>query len=215
MAKSGKPRWRRILFLLNLLVWLCLAAAAAIAFTPFTSYLVKPLAVREEIRDADAIVVLAGGIDQGRYLTLVTSHRLIRGVKLYFEGRAGKILFSGGMSAEGKATEASVMAQEARRLTVPDRDILLDKKGRTTYEEGAEIRKIADGLGFKSILLVTSFSHMKRSVMVFENFGFQVYPAPADPYEMYMRDPLGRLLLFRILVHEYAGIVYYKVRGWI
>jgi hypothetical protein len=78
-----------------------------------------------------------------------------------------------------------------------------------------EDKKMADSMRWKSILLVTSFSHMKRALMAFENFGLRIYPAPADPYEKYTDDPVGRLRLLPVLVHEYVGILYYKVRGWI
>jgi len=51
--------------------------------------------------------------------------------------------------------------------------------------------------------------------MAFENVGLKIYPAPADPYERYTDDPLRRICLFPILIHEYGGMVYYKVRGWV
>ncbi len=205
----------RIFFFLSLLLWLALLLVAGIAYTPLTAYLLKPLMVPEEVRDADLIVVLGAGVDEGRYLTLLSSHRLVRGVQLYLEGRAPKILFSGGISGGGKVPEATVMAQEARRLKVPAYDILLEKKSTRTHEQAVEVKKIASSMQGKSILLVTSFSHMKRALMVFENAGFKVYPAPADPYERYTKGPLNRLGLFPILIHEYGGIVYYKIRGWI
>jgi uncharacterized SAM-binding protein YcdF (DUF218 family) len=206
---------RKIFFFLNLLLWLALVLVAAIAYTPLTAYLLKPLMVSEEVRDADLIVVLGAGVDEGRYLTLLSSHRLVKGVQLYFEGRAPKILFSGGMSSRGKVAEAVVMAQEARRLKVPANDIIQEKNSTRTREQAVEVKKIASSMAGKSILLVTSFSHMKRALMVFENAGFKVYPAPADPYERYAKDPLSRLSLFPILIHEYGGIVYYRIRGWI
>ncbi len=204
----------RILFILHLLLWLAFLGVIGIAFTSLTSYMSKPLAVREEIRDADLIVVLGGGIDEGRYLTLVSSHRFLRGMELYFEGKAPKILFAGG-GGEGRLSEATAMAQIARRLKAPEADILQEKKSKNTRDQAVEVKKIADPLRARSVLLVSSFSHMKRSVMAFENVGFKVYPAPADPYETYTRDPLGRLIVFRALIHEYVGMVYYKIRGWI
>jgi hypothetical protein len=54
---------------------------------------------------------------------------------------------------------------------------------------------------------------MKRSLMAFEYAGFKVYPAPADPYEKYADGPLERLRLFNELMHEYGGIIYYKIKG--
>lgn len=212
---NGRSLIGKIFFILHLLLWLALSLVVVIAYTPLTLYMLRPLTVHEEIKNADLILVLGGGIDKGRYLTLVSSHRLVRGAQLYFDGRANKILVSGGIPGKVNVPEAAVMAQEARRLKIPAGDILLEKKSRNTHEQAVEVKKIADSLQMKTILLVTSFSHMKRSLMAFENLGFKIYPAPADPYERYTDDPMGRLCLFPKLVREYGGMVYYKIRGWI
>lgn len=214
MAKD-KSWGRRIIGILNLILWLAFLVILLITCTPVTGYMLKPLMVKEDIRNADVIVVLAGGIDKGRYLGFVSCQRLTRGAQLYFEGRAKKILFSGGIPKEIGVAEAVIMAQEARRLNIPAEDMILEKRSKRTHEQAMEIKKIAEPLRWKSLLLVTSFSHMKRSLMAFEQVGFKVYPAPADPYEKYIDDPLGRLNLFQQLIHEYGGIIYYKVRGWI
>ncbi len=214
----GKSRsfFHKIYIFAHLFLWLAFFSLLAIAYTPLTGYMMKPLSMREEVRDADLIVVLGGGItDGGNYLNLTSAHRIMRGAQLYLEGRADKILFSGGMPGEKKVPEATVMGQEARKLRIPSADILLEKKSKNTREQGVEVKKIAESLQLKSILLVTSFSHMKRSVMVFESMKFKVYPAYADPYENYVQYPLGRVCLFSQIVHEYGGILYYKVRGWI
>jgi uncharacterized SAM-binding protein YcdF (DUF218 family) len=214
MAKSRS--WgRKFLFLLHLMLWLSLLVTLVIAYTPFTRYMLGPLTVLEEVRETDLIVVLGGGVNQGRYLSLVSSQRLVRGIQLYFDGKAKKILFSGGVVGQATVSEAAVMAQEARRLRVPAEGILQEKKAKNTHEQAVEVKKIADSLQVKSILLVTSFSHMKRSLMAFEHAGFKVYPAFADPNEKYADSALGRLGLFPRLVHEYGGIVYYKIKGWI
>lgn len=196
-------------------MWIALAFILLIACTPVTRYLLKPLTVAEDLKDADLIVVLGGGVDQGRFLTLVSSHRMVKGVQLYFEGKAPKILFSGGMPGKEMVSEASVLAQEARRLKVPSEDILLVKKSKNIRTHAVEIKKIADRLRMKSILLVTSFIRMKRALMAFEKVGFKVYPASADPAEKYTDDFWGRLDLFPGLIQEYAGIVYFRIRGWI
>ena len=214
MAKSRS--WgRKFLFFLHLMLWLSFLVILAIAYTPLTRYMLGPLTVQEEVREADLIVVLGGGVNQGRYLNLVSSHRLVRGVQLYFDGKAKKILFSGGILGKATVSEAAVMTQEARRLRVPPEGILLEKTSRNTHEQAVEVKKIADSLQMKSILLVTSFSHMKRSLMAFEHAGFKVYPAFADPNEKYADSPLDRLALFPRLFHEYGGIVYYKIKNWI
>ncbi len=213
---ANEKSWgRRIFSALNLILWLAFITVLAIAWTPLTDHMIKSLAVKEDIRKSDVIVVLAGGIDEGRYLSLVSSHRLLRGAQLYFEGKAKKILLSGGDPKKMGVAEATVMAQEARRLNIPGADIIVEKGSDRTHEQAVEIKKIAESQRWKSVLLVTSYSHMKRSLMAFEHAGFKVYPAPADPYEKYTNDPLGRLRLFKMLLHEYGGIIYYKIKGWI
>lgn len=213
----GKNRslGRRLLFLTSLILWMALFLVLAVAFTPLTHVMLRPLTVLEEIKDADLVVVLGAGVDRGRYLTLVSSHRMVRGIQLYLEGRARKILFSGGVVGLASVSEAAVMNQEAGRLRVPPADILLEKKSKNTHDQAVEVKKIAEPLEMKSILLVTSYSHMKRALMAFEHAGFKVYPAFADPYEKYAEDPLTRLAIFPKLLHEYGAIVYYKARGWI
>jgi uncharacterized SAM-binding protein YcdF (DUF218 family) len=212
---KGKSWGRRFFWAVNLLLWITLGAILIIAFTPLTRYLLKPLAVKEDIRPADAIVVLGAGIDKGRYLTFVSSHRLVRGAQLYYEGMAKKIIFSGGIPPEMNVAEGAVLAQEARRLHIPSEDILIEKKSRRTYEQAVEIKKMAEPRRWQSLVLVTSFSHMKRAIHVFEKMGFKVYPAPADPLEKYAQGPLDRLILFGRILHEYGAMIYYRIRGWI
>jgi uncharacterized SAM-binding protein YcdF (DUF218 family) len=202
----------RIVFILNWILWLAFLLLLVITLTPLTGYMLKPLMVKEDIRKADVIVVLSGGIDQGRYLSLVSNQRMVRGAQLYFEGRAKKILFSGGIPKEIGVAEATVMAQEAKRLNIPAEDIFLETRSQDAYGQVEEIKKIAGPLHWKTLLLVTSYSSMKRSLMIFEYAGFKVFPAPADPYEKYVDDPLGRPSLFKQLIHEYWGILYHKIR---
>jgi len=60
MAK-GRSFWRRFLFWANLALWVSFLGFLGVAFTPVTAYLLKALAMKEEIRHADAIVVLGEG----------------------------------------------------------------------------------------------------------------------------------------------------------
>ncbi len=97
-------------------------------------------------------------------------------------------------------------------MNIPAEDIFLETRSQDAYGQVEEIKKIAGPLHWKTLLLVTSYSSMKRSLMIFEYAGFKVFPAPADPYEKYVDDPLGRPSLFKQLIHEYWGILYHKIR---
>ena len=209
----GRSYGRGIISTLNFILWLAFLVVLVIAFTPLTRYMLKPLEVKEDVRKADVILVLCGGIDKGRYLSLISSQRMVRGAQLYFEGKAKKILFSGGIPSKNGVAEAAVMAQEAKRLNIPAEDILVERRSQSTFEKVVEVKKITGALRWRSLILVTSCCQMKRSLMAFEYAGFKVYPAPADPYERYADGPLERLSLFAELIHEYGGIIYYKIKG--
>ena len=79
----GRSFGKRIVSTLNLILWLAFLTVLVIAYTPLTAYMLKPLEVKEDIRKADVIVVLSGGIDKGRYLSLVSSHRMVRGAFVF------------------------------------------------------------------------------------------------------------------------------------
>ena len=142
---ANEKSWgSRIFAALNLILWLAFITVLAIACTPLTNHMIKYLAVKEDIRKSDVIVVLAGGIDEGRYLSLVSSHRLLRGAQLYFEGMAKKILLSGGDPKKMGVAEATVMAQEARRLNIPGADIIVEKRSDRPHEQAVAIKKSAN-----------------------------------------------------------------------
>lgn len=186
-----------------------------ICILPLNEYMLEALKTTEEIRQADVIVVLGGGINRGRFLTGTSTQRLVRGAQLYFAGWAPKILFAGGDPFQKGIPEALILAQEAKKLKIPEKDIIMEKSSKDTHGQVREIKKIADKYQWESILLVTSYGHMKRALLAFENQGFKVYPAPADPYEKYASSGLIRLHVFTQILYEYGAIIYYRLRGWI
>ena len=131
----------------------------------------------------DAVVVLGAGVagkgslrpsDQ---LTGLSMQRTFCGVDRFAEGRAPRLVLSGGdatIFGEGPK-EAVGMQRLAIRLGVPETAILLDDRSRTTYENAVGVKRV---LGQASILLVTSASHMPRAAALFRKQGFTVTPAP-------------------------------------
>lgn len=214
MAKV-RPLFERVFLAFNLILWLLFLLFLLIWFTPLNDCLLRPLNIPEEVRQAEIIVVLGGGIDRARFLSPQSAQRLLRGVQLYYAGWAPKILFAGGDAAQIGIPEALVFAQEARKLRIPEQDILVEKNAQHTRDQVLEIKKMAVKNKWQNLLIVTSYIHMKRGLLAFENMGLKVYPAPADPYEKYASNALVRLQVFCQIIREYGAIIYYKVRGWI
>ena len=70
--------------------------------------------------------------------------------------------------------------------------------------------------GFKNPIVVTSASHLKRSVMIFEKVGLEVLPVPAlfrswQERQYGWDDYLpGTLRHAENAIHEYLGLVFYR-----
>ena len=109
--------------------------------------------------------------------------------------------------------------------------MLLERQSANTYENAVFSWELAEPLGIRRILLVTSALHMPRSVPLFENQGFTVIPAPTD--YMFTERPRSRPLLetwpdlliglfpsagamsaTTQAIKEYIGIGVYWLRGW-
>lgn len=189
--------------------------------------------------DAEAIVVLGGGTEAPLYpRTMVelngAGDRILYAAQLYHQGAAPYILLSGGtitwMGARD-TTSADDMASVITQLGVPAHALWLQKQSRNTYEDALYSSRMLKEKGVSQVLLVTSASHMPRSVALFEHQGLQVIPAPTD-YAITQPawDDLTRpnlavqfLNLFPNIsnvgmttgvLKEYIGMLVYRLRGW-
>lgn len=82
------------------------------------------LSPQADPQKADAIVVVSGG---------QTTTRAEKGIELYKEGWAPKLIFSGAALDDGPSN-AYAMRDEALLAGVPPRDIYIDEKSQNTYQ---------------------------------------------------------------------------------
>lgn len=168
---------------------------------------------------ADAIVILGGaGMDDspitpndpGRW----SESRTGFGLLLFRQGRAARVLLSGGNG------EALAMAGALERQGVPSSVLMLETQSRNTHQNAAYSAPVLRNHGLQRILLVTSPIHMPRAVASFEKQGLEVIPAPTldrcrlrscagPPWH-----PATVLLLTGQSLKEYGGMLYYRLRGW-
>ena len=172
-----------------------------------------PLLVRPDLDRADAIVVLGGVLYPNNSLTPYSLERTLYGVELYRRGLSPRLLFSGGVTGEATRPEADAMADFARLVGVPGDAILVERAARTTYENAVEVARILRARGLRRALLVTSAQHVYRAELAFRRQMVEVLPAPTRTREGLRYVAGGRLTLFYHVLHEYGGLVYYKVRG--
>lgn len=145
--------------------------------------------------------------------------RLMEGIRIYRMIPEGKLLLSGG-SASGPISSAQDMAQLARDLGVNERDIIIESESRDTKDEAQIISSMLDD---KYFILVTSSSHMPRSMALFTKLGMKPIPAPTRSIEQKLlyRSPNPffpssiNLQKVELAFHEYLGMIWAKLRNQI
>lgn len=183
--------------------------------------------VRLELQDApqaDAIVVLSGMLvwvkaKRGLVQEWNDPDRFFAGVDLTSTGHAQTLIFTGGRLPweSGLETEGHQLKKYAQRLGVPENKILVTPEVQNTEQEAAAVKDMLKDT--KNIILVTSAFHMKRAKSLFENAGLNVFPYPVDfrvaASTLTVMDFLpsaGALGQTDTAIHEFAGIVFYKIK---
>lgn len=103
-------------------------------------------------------------------------HRVIESVRLQKLYPHSKIIFSG-YAGPSNESAADVGAQIALSMGVPEEKIIILAEPRDTIEESKASFKI---IGSKPFLLVSSASHLTRSVGLFKKLGMNPTPAPTE-----------------------------------
>ena len=100
--------------------------------------------------------------------------RLIQAIALYHNGKVRKILLSGGSGyiSFPEWRESVYLAEVLEQSCIPDSSIIIEKNSRNTRENAVESAKIlGNGKYGQRFLLITSGTHMKRSLACFKKAG--------------------------------------------
>ena len=109
---------------------------------------------------ADAIVAVSGGDTQAR------THEAI---KLYQNGWASKLIFSGAAQDKSGPSNAAAMRHTAKAEGVPESDIIVEEYGETTKQNAVNTQSIFEKNDIKSVILVTSAYHQRRAGLEFKS----------------------------------------------
>ena len=152
--------------------------------------------------------------------------RLLEGIRLYKEGRIRElVLASDGSIIECENAVAMKGNPEGMRaflktMGMPPENIILETKAWNTQENATfTLELIGDSLKTIPSLLITSASHMRRSLATFHRVGI-----PSDPYitdtpvqvgnkKASWMPSLAILLRWPELLHEWMGYAYYAWKG--
>lgn len=205
-----------------------------IALTPVANIMAALLIVDTNIKPqkSELIAVLGGGAYSNGVLGGASAERFIYGLQLYKSGYGDKILFSGGSivkftdklahtitksedSSAITVTEARIMYDNAKSFGIEKDNIFYDGLSTHTYSNLVNIKNFVEEESVKSCLVVTSPTHMIRAKKVMDKIGLECVATPVDDYTWNIKSMVGRIGLFWTVSWEYAGLILYKLYGYI
>ena len=187
----------------------------------------SPIASTREAGGATAIVVLTGGSDnyshQGREIEGVWDSgalRALEAARIYELLSNPLVITSGGLGQEHTRSAAALMADALVSLGVPAGRIIREARSMNTREHSIYIPPLLRKHGVDSFVLVTSPTHIRRSVKAFEAQGLHPVPSMSamrsSKQEVTPWWPdLDNLRISEQAFHDYFGLVYYWSRGWL
>ena len=186
-----------------------------------------PFEGRDVSGHATAIVLLAAAGERVpgwsgaiSVMSAAEASRVLEAARVFALVSPDWIISSGGADVPDDVPSGEVMRDALVQLGVPPARIALEVSSRTTHDEAVLVAPMLKRLGIQRTILVTSATHMPRSLGTFRAVGVDAIPAPAlDPGARQSARrrwlPSARGLAYSALVlHECAGLVYYRARGW-
>lgn len=118
----------------------------------------------DRVRRVDTAVVLGFGLLDGGVASPVFVARIARGVSLWRDGAARRLLFTGGVG-ENPPAESAVGADVARRMGVPDDALWFEDRSHTTRENMTEAVRVLREHGARtdSVAVVSDGFHLARA----------------------------------------------------
>jgi uncharacterized SAM-binding protein YcdF (DUF218 family) len=184
-----------------------------------------PITDTSAFQNVKWVVVLGGGhfsdpkLPISDQLSDASLFRLVEGIRIHKKILNSKLVLSGG-SVFNSTSDAGVMAKMAVALGIEKKEIVLESESKDTKDQARFIQNI---IGSSRFILVTSASHMARSIALFETKGMKPIPAPTgywvknslkiSPARFF---PSGKGIdKMQRVVYEYLGIVWARLRGQI
>jgi vancomycin permeability regulator SanA len=166
--------------LLQRALWLC-ACLFALAILGAGAIVWDGL--NDNLYHADVGVVLGSKVELSGRPSLRLKARLDHAAELYHSKHFPAIIVSGGIGREG-FNEAVVMRDYLVERGIPVEAITVDSRGITTAATAINTRAILQQHDWHSVLVVTQYFHVSRSVLAMRRCGISnVYSAGARYFE--------------------------------
>ena len=129
-----------------------------------------------ELPEVDCVIVLGAGI-WGDEPSPMLADRLDKGLELYQNGVAPKIIMSGD-HGQTDYDEVNLMKSYAFEAGVPSEDVFMDHAGFSTYDTMYRAKHVFQA---QRVVIVTQEYHLFRAVYIANHLGLDAYGVYTDP----------------------------------
>ena len=194
------------------------------SYPPFSNFLVQNLENQYQKydykQDIQYIHVLGNGHNTDETQP-ISSHvsdagtkRVLEGVIIHKQIPNSKIIFTG-YAGDTNTTNAVMNSKLALALGVSQESMIINGSPTDTREEAEFMKTIVESEPF---ILVTSATHMPRSMMLFESLGLHPIAAPTNFYKsefdgLFKAPNTTAFKITTTAMHEYIGILWAKIRS--
>ena len=191
------------------------------AYPPFANFLIQNLEDRyskyDYQQDIKYIHVLGSGHNTDETQPLSSQvgsiRRVLEGVIIHKQIKGSKLILTG-FKGKTNISNAQMNEKLALSLGVKKEDIILGIEPKDTQEEAIFTKSI---VGKEPFVLVTSASHIPRSMKLFESLGLHPIPAPTnfykDEFRGFLRVPdLDSFSKSTRAIHEYYGMLWNYIK---
>ena len=208
-------RYRRSRVRLTKYLFFILIGYLLLFYTPLVWFAGNQLAVRHAPKKVDAIVVFSGD-GESSYINQSYQRRTLDAIHYFKSGYAPLIILSSGK--DQTISEVEIIRSLLINRQVPGQSIkILNQYPRSTYENVVLVKDILNRGNVSSILLITSPYHSRRALWVWRKampelnvFAPMVIDTPnSSPQWSASLDQI------KVIIYEYAAIVYYWCKGWL
>lgn len=184
-----------------------LLVLAVLAYPAWLAFRVWDQSHDDEVRVADAIVVLGAAQYDGKPSPVLKA-RLDQATYLWNEGLADALIVTGGKQEGDRFTEAQASHMYLEEQGVPADNIFEEEEGTTTLESLERVKGIADERGIDSLLLVSDPLHSERIKRMAHDLGFEeAYTSPAS----YVELNRSRETKAKEIVREVGSLIVYEI----
>jgi uncharacterized SAM-binding protein YcdF (DUF218 family) len=181
--------------------------AAVLLYLTFTFTQVWSASRHDQARPAQAIVVLGTAQYNGEPSPVLRA-RLDHAVDLWRRRLAPVIVVTGGRQPGDRFTEASASANYLMGRGVPDRNLLREVSGQTSWQSLAAVAAFLKDRSINHVLLVSDPFHSYRINAIAGELGLDGHSSPTRT------SPIGGFSEARYLLRETAAVAVGQVIGF-